>query len=218
MIFNDQKGILFFIEDNTRLTHQAQQIKLASLGRLTASIAHEIRNPLSSVSHAAQLLSESQNLELSDMKLTKIIHENCIRVNLIIENVQNLSKRQRAAIQLFELNAWLEHFIQEYMQYEPEAAIQTQYTTSNILVPFDPPQLTQVVNNLVENGIRYSAQQTGKKQITLITGITAQERPYLEIQDQGKGIIKEHLQQLFEPFFTTEHKGTGLGLYLSREI
>lgn len=215
---NDQKGILFFIEDNTRLTHQAQQIKLASLGRLTASIAHEIRNPLSSVSHAAQLLSESQDLQPGDIKLTQIIHENCIRVNLIIENVQNLSKRQRAAIQLFELNAWLEHFIQEYLQYKPDAAIKTQFTTSNILVPFDPPQLTQVVNNLVENGIRYSAQQTGKKQVTFITGITQQERPYLEIQDQGKGIMKEHLQQLFEPFFTTEHKGTGLGLYLSREI
>ena len=130
-----QSGILFFIEDNTRLTHQAQQIKLASLGRLTASIAHEIRNPLSSVSHAAQLLSESQDLQAGDIKLTQIIYENCIRVNLIIENVQNLSKRQRAAIQLFELNTWLEHFIQEYQLYQPDTAIKTQFTTSNILVP-----------------------------------------------------------------------------------
>ena len=218
IMIKEKKGFLFFIEDNTRLAHQAQQIKLASLGRLTVSIAHEIRNPLSSISHASQLLSESQDLQNSDIKLTKIIHENCIRVNLIIENIQNLSKRQKAAIQLFDLNTWITHFIEEYSQYKKDCHIKTYFSSPEIFVPFDPPQLTQIMNNIVDNGLRYSEMHTGKKTIMLSTGITTSDHPFIDIEDQGKGISDEIISNLFEPFFTTEHKGTGLGLYLSREI
>ncbi|MGD8886252.1 MAG: histidine kinase dimerization/phospho-acceptor domain-containing protein, partial [Gammaproteobacteria bacterium] len=90
---DDSSATLIFLEDTARMAQQAQQMKLASLGRLTASIAHEIRNPIGAISHADQLLAESNNLDDADKRLTEIIHSHTERVNNIIENVLQLSRR-----------------------------------------------------------------------------------------------------------------------------
>ncbi len=211
---------LIFIEDNRRMTQRAQQIKLASLGRLTASIAHEIRNPLGAISHASQLLSESEKLSAADLRLSEIIQNHCSRMNKIIENIMLLSRRHAPRPEKKELGAWLTQYIKEYQSMaDTEPHIQLILDSKNLYTTIDISQLQQVLVNLFDNGLRYSQQKTGKASLTLKVYITKpSELVILDIIDDGDGVDREREEKLFEPFFTTEATGTGLGLYLSREL
>lgn len=211
-------NILIMLEDATVTAQRAQQLKLASLGRLTATIAHEIRNPLSAISHAGQLLAESPGISPQETRLTEIIANHSQRVNTIIENVLQLSRREQANTQGFNLPPWLQSFLEEFINQhnlKPQDII-FKNNYSELMVYFDPNQLYQVLGNLCENGLRYS-QKSPLLEITV--GISEEsKRAYLDVRDYGIGMTKEVTAQIFEPFFTTEIKGTGLGLYLAREI
>lgn len=214
----EDSNILIFLENTAQMTQKAQQLKLASLGRLTASIAHEIRNPLGAISHAAQLLIESEDIKGPDIRLLKIIEQHCSRVNTIIETVLQLSRRQKSTPQLLNLKIWLEHFIDEYQQTNHEQKNITLHSSDNILIRFDPDQLFQVIYNMVNNAFRYSA-KNNHDSIKLIADIDPlTQLPYLEVYDLGPGVAADNQKNLFEPFFTTEKNGTGLGLYLSKEL
>ncbi len=215
-----ESDTLVFVEDNRAIAQQAQQLKLASLGRLTASIAHEIRNPLGAISHASQLLGESEQLPPEDARMLNIINTHCKRVNQIIENVLQLSRRRNTQPQQVNLNSWLPEFIQEYKASKDQAAdIQLECLADNILGQFDPGQLHQVLNNLCDNGLRYSQTRTGRARLSLIAGIdTKLQQPYINVIDDGPGIDESQLKHLFEPFFTTENTGSGLGLYICKEL
>jgi two-component system sensor histidine kinase PilS (NtrC family) len=214
-------GTLIFLEDTAATAQQAQQMKLASLGRLTASIAHEIRNPLGAISHAGQLLAESPRLAEEDTRLTDIIRQHSQRMNAIVENILQLSRRQRSHPEEFMLRPWLQDFINTFCSTQ---GMDTRYITIDItppdtLVRIDPSQLNQVLWNLCHNGLRYSVEQTGMPRLQLHGGINKESaNPFLEVIDFGPGVSQEALDHLFEPFFTTEPKGTGLGLYISREL
>ncbi len=209
---------LIFLEDHTQLTQQAQQLKLASLGRFSASIAHEIRNPMGAISHAAQLLAESPVIQAEDARLLQIIQQHCLRMNDIVENVLQLSRRENSRYELFDLTAWLESFIDELLPSLPApTCIQRQDMQTPLIVRFDPNHLYQVLQNLVSNGLRYSGKH-GDAGVLLRTGQLAQAQPYLDVLDHGPGVEAALRQHLFEPFFTTEARGTGLGLYLAREL
>lgn len=210
--------VLVFLENMMLHKQRAQQIKLASLGRLTASIAHEIRNPLGAISHAAQLLAESGSLEQEDKRLTSIIKEQSQRVNRIIENILSVSRRHRAAPEKLELRQWLEEVVIEFemIQKLERGAIMLSLPDHELYGHIDPDQLRQVIWNLLENGIRYS-KGTPLIKIESAT-ISDSGRPYIDIIDHGPGINKEDADQLFEPFFTTNINGSGLGLYIAREL
>ncbi len=215
--------ILVFIEDMSKVTQQAQQMKLASLGRLTASIAHEIRNPLGAISHAAQLLEESPNLDQGDRQMLDIIHRHSRRVNGIIENILDLSRRQAANPDLVDIPTWLEELTRDYLQTQDKenqpAIIDLKLDADIPSARFDKSQIEQVMVNLCDNGLRYSLQQTGERRIELHAGASTDgERAYVEVRDFGPGIAPEHRHSVFEPFFTTDKSGTGLGLYLAREL
>ena len=215
--------ILVFIEDMSKVTQQAQQMKLASLGRLTASIAHEIRNPLGAISHAAQLLEESPNLDPGDRQMLNIIHRHSRRVNGIIENILDLSRRQAANPDLLDIPTWLKELTRDYLQTQKKeslpAIIDLKIDPDVPSARFDKSQIEQVMVNLCDNGLRYSQQQTGERRIELRAGATTDgERAYVEVRDFGPGIAPEHRHSVFEPFFTTDKSGTGLGLYLAREL
>lgn len=211
---------LIFLDDASILTQQAQQLKLASLGRLTAGIAHEIRNPLGAISHAAQLLQESEELAAPDKRLAQIIHEHTQRMNLVIENVLQLSRRRPRDAQLLDLKYWIHRFCAEFrVRAKPDQQLHIHMQTGSIQTRMDPHQLTQVLSNLIDNGLRHSAQRNASAQVWLDLYKDAQTQlPILEISDDGPGIAEEQMQDLFEPFFTTESHGTGLGLYLSKEM
>lgn len=211
-------GILVFLEDTAVMAQQAQQMKLASLGRLTASIAHEIRNPLGAISHAGQLLAESPALDKNDVRLTQIISEQSQRVNAIIENVMQLSRRDRTRPQEFALKPWLERFADEFRASENIVAewLGIDIDPPHVEVRIDPSQLHQILWNLCENALRHSA---SRPQVELRSGLVPESHvPFLEVLDNGPGITADAAEHIFEPFFTTNPKGTGLGLYISREL
>lgn len=221
---DQQQGdqILVFVEDMSKVTQQAQQMKLASLGRLTAGIAHEIRNPLGAISHAAQLMDESPNLDQGDRKMLDIIHRHSRRVNGIIENVLDLSRRRVATSELTDIDVWLTEFCEDFRQtLEDPSSTRIELTIDDELpqARFDKSQIEQVMVNLCDNGLRYSRQQTGENRIQLVAGVTADgNRAHVDVRDFGPGILPENRHSVFEPFFTTDKSGTGLGLYLAREL
>lgn len=216
----EQANYLVFLEDLSQIAQQAQQLKLASLGRLTAGISHEIRNPLGAISHAAQLLLESEELDKPDRRLAQIIQDHSRRMNLVIENVLQLSRRQAAEPQLLDLKYWLHRFASEFRSTHPQAGtLHLATSQGSVQTRMDPNQLTQVLSNLVQNGLRYSQQKHGQAQVWLkLYKDDNSELPVLEVLDDGPGVHPERREQLFEPFYTTESKGTGLGLYISREL
>ncbi|HBM48844.1 MAG TPA: histidine kinase, partial [Marinobacter sp.] len=214
--------ILVFIEDMSKVTQQAQQMKLASLGRLTAGIAHEIRNPLGAISHAAQLMEESPNLDKGDQQMLDIIRRHSRRVNGIIENVLDLSRRRAADTELVDVASWLEEFRQDFLQtLDDDTPVQIELFCDDAIpaARFDKSQVEQVLVNLCDNGLRYSKQHSGQNRIQLAAGTSADgERAFVDVKDFGPGIAPEHRNSVFEPFFTTDKSGTGLGLYLAREL
>lgn len=211
---------LIFIEDSARTVQQAQQIKLASLGRLTASIAHEIRNPLSAIHHAAQLLAESSTLNEEDIRFIAMITNNIKRMDQIVQNVLRLSKRHNTQAVEVILKNWLTHFIQEFsLAYECKPDIALCVVPPDLKIYFDTIQLHQVLTNLCENGLRYSRENVGRDCLRIEAGILpVSQYVYVDIIDEGLGIADELSSQVFEPFFTTSRSGTGLGLYVAREL
>ena len=202
---------VLFLEDTTRLREEAQQLKLAALGRLTANIAHEIRNPLSAISHAAELLEEEHH-----GRLTRIIHDNTRRLEQLVSDVLQLSRRDRAAADRVALNPWLAAFVADFAANEsvPAGRIAVQ-TARDVTIEFDREHLRQVLWNLLRNAVRHAPQEPGSVRIALSAYADQVE---LNVSDNGPGVPRAIRGQLFEPFFTTESKGTGLGLYLAREL
>lgn len=217
----DGLGALVFLEDTAALARQAQQLKLASLGRLTASIAHEIRNPLGAISHAAQLLNESEALDREDRRLMTIIRENTRRVNTVVENVLQLSRPVTTIPQRIVAHQWLEKFIEEFTHSglcDP-GQISILVKPEDIEVYMDPSQLHQVVWNLCLNALHHA--KPARMPVTLKLVCTREDphhAPTLDIIDNGAAIEPDMADQIFEPFYTTKSGGTGLGLYISREI
>jgi two-component system sensor histidine kinase PilS (NtrC family) len=208
---------MIILEDIALYNQQVQQSKLASLGRLTASIAHEIRNPLGAISHAGQLLAENPLLSAQDKRLTEIIQTHSDRVNLIIEDILGLSKRNESRREKIYLKPWLDNFIRNFsLEYSANAdAFKLSHPVESLCAFIDPGHLRQIMDNLCRNALKYGKPETG--QITL-RAFTVQQAPCIEVLDNGSGISREQRSQLFEPFFTTSSSGTGLGLYISREL
>lgn len=207
-------GTVIFLEDIERLRREALQLKLAALGRLTANIAHEIRNPLSAIGHAAQLLAEDAN-DPTTQRLTRIMVENTRRLDNMVRSVLDLNRRDRAELVDIRLHDWLSRFLTEFCEVENIRARIDLSCPLGANVRFDEGQLHQVLWNLCRNGWRYSSKADGALRL-LVTQIG--ESWALDIRDDGPGVPATDTAKLFEPFFTTDAKGTGLGLYISREI
>jgi len=214
-------GAVIFLQDMAAMAQQAQQLQLASLGRLSASIAHEIRNPLGAISHAGQLLAESENLDSNDERLTQIIADHSRRLNTIVENVMSVSRRNPSQVELFNLKDYVELFINDYLVGHSinRQDIAIDIKPASTMVRFDTGHLHQILNNLLQNALYHSKNIDTHPRVTITGGRTeGDSRPYLDFYDKGPGISDEIREQIFEPFFTTETSGTGLGLYLSREL
>ncbi len=214
---HQQVYYMIILEDISLYNQRLQQSKLASLGRLTASIAHEIRNPLGAISHAGQLLSECTQLTSQDLRLTKIITSNSSRVNQIIEDILNLSKRTDSVREKIDLAHWLNDYLDNFYIEHTDAkdTFKLSLNDTPMWGFIDPGHLKQIMDNLCQNALRYGEPERGEIQIQMQHD---RHGPCLEVIDNGAGIAPEHLKQLFEPFFTTSPSGTGLGLYISKEL
>ena len=211
---------LIFLEDTSLMAERVQQSKLAALGRLSASIAHEIRNPVGAMSHAGQLLAESPNIGAEERRLTDIIRSNSERVSTIINNVLQLSRREATQLTRLTLGDWFEEFLGEFCEtmQVPRARIRLNEQAGDLEVRFDPSHLHQVVWNLCDNAIKYGETRDGIGVEINLGRLSPGNRPYLEVADRGPGIEHGVVDRIFEPFFTGRKGGTGLGLFISREL
>lgn len=216
----DSRFVLLDLRDTSLLSKELQAQKLASLGRLTASIAHEIRNPLSAIQHAAQLLAEAE-LSAADMRLTNIIEHQTTRLNRMVENIMQLSKKNQAIAETIELPIWLASFKNQFVEemnidhsdFELEVA-------QDLQGQFDKTQLQQVLWNLCANSLKYGKDADGKLKI-FITATLQDGYIELQVRDSGSGIDEEIVNHIFEPFFTARHNiadSTGLGLFIAHEL
>ncbi len=214
-IGTEEEFSVLFLEDTTRMREQAQQFKLAALGRLTANIAHEIRNPLAAISHAAELLGEEKRGEDRE-RLTRIIRDNTQRLERLVSDVLQLNRRDRVAAERIHLNSWLPGFVGDFVA--SEAVPLERFAVEDgrdAWIEFDREHLRQVLWNLLRNAVRYARAEP--RSVRLAIGGFA-DQIELSVIDNGPGVPASNQGQLFEPFFTTDSKGTGLGLYLAREM
>ncbi len=215
----DSETSLIFLDDATVVSRRAESLTLAALGRFSASLAHEIRNPLAAINYAVQLLEESPHVNDGDRRLLQIIHQQCQRTNGIVESVLGLARRERATPEHVDLNTFVRRFVDDYQQ---TLSIETD-TLETIIgakpVPalVDPRHLQQVVTVLVQNALNYG-RLPGESARIRVRVFNAEGRPTLDVMDRGPGIPDAVAAQLFRPFFTTSEHGTGLGLYIAREL
>ncbi len=212
--------VLIFLEDASLLAEKVQQSKLAALGRLSASIAHEIRNPIGALSHAGQLLGESPGLSEQDRRFIDIIRTNSRRVSDIVDNIMQLSRKDSVKPELLRLDKWCKDFVDEFVTTLELFEGQLRITEHDeVEVRMDPGHLHQVVWNLCENAMKYASETAGGIAIEIGYGrLSKNGRPFLEISDRGPGIEAEMEDAIFEPFATGRRGGTGLGLYICREL
>jgi two-component system sensor histidine kinase PilS (NtrC family) len=208
-------GAVIFLEDMQRVQAEAQQIKLAALGRLTANIAHEVRNPLSAISYATELMQEGE-VDAQQQRLLKIVLDNTQRINHIVHDVMQLNRRDRAQAERFDLRNLLAVFIDEFSRAERlEQGLLVLLSNNEHRVDFDRGHLRQVLWNLCGNALRYGQNKPGSLMLIVVREEGA---VVLDVQDDGPGIPDEQRGRLFEPFFTTATQGTGLGLYIAKEL
>ena len=209
----DDLSTLVFVEDKSTVARRAQQFKLASLARMAASIAHEIRNPLNAISHASQLLQESEELNDDDRHLCDIILNHSGRMEGIIQNVLQISRRSSSEAQWISLHHWLKKFISDFTQ---QHHVAIELSGVDLDIRFDPSQLHQVLWNLCSNAVRHG-QVTKERPIYIKLG-KINQWTVMTIEDHGPGIDPKEMNYLFEPFHTTSAQGNGLGLYLVKEL
>lgn len=207
---------LVFLQDVSAIENQAQQLKLASMGRLTASIAHEVRNPLSAIGHATSLLAEDLHGP-AEVRLLRIVNDNVARVNRMVEDILKLSRKVQPNGTPVALDEFLPELRAEFTEMHGMAGdIVWVGDAAGRTVRFDGLHLREVLVNLLGNAIRYASGKPASIRVVPVPDATG--RMELHVQDDGPGITPEVRAHLFEPFYTTSSKGTGLGLYLAREL
>jgi len=211
-------GTLIYLEDLGRAQSEAQQIKLAAMGRLTASIAHEVRNPLSAINQAAQLLEEDGSVAPEGERLLSMIRNNAKRIDRIVGEVLQLNRRDRQQPEVISFSEFMRSLVDEIVQAEaipPRGALIQD--SKDLLVIFDRGHLNQIVWNLVRNAWQHCQKKDASIRIVMRPGYMG-DAVICEFSDDGPGIPAELRAQIFEPFFTTRPGGTGLGLYIAREL
>ncbi|MEE4639482.1 MAG: ATP-binding protein [Wenzhouxiangella sp.] len=217
----NRPATLIFLEDTSVVSRRARDLAQESLARLSASIAHEIRNPLGALSHAAQLLGESDELPDMDRKLVRMILDHSARMNDIVESVLKLSRRERARVESVNLISWTRTIAKDFIEYHElnDDNLRLELPSASIIVLIDPGQLHQAVWNLMENSLKHASRGSQRPVITVrVSPIRGQREVALDIIDDGPGIPLDKRSQVFEPFFTTHNQGSGLGLYLAKQL
>lgn len=207
---------LIFLQDLREVEDRAQQLKLAAMGRLTASIAHEIRNPLAAISQAGQMLGED-SADPVQRRLAQIVRENTLRLNTLVEDVLRVARREPPAADEFDLRAFVADWLDGFLAGNAAAAGRVVLLAgAGLTVRFEPSHLRQVLYNLIDNALRYASAAPGAVQVRIerdAAGVVE-----LWVCDDGPGLGAEVRAALFEPFYTTRAEGTGLGLFLAREF
>ena len=218
--------VLVHIESWERIAEQVQQEKLAGMGRLVASVAHQIRNPLAAISQANELLADSGAGEGNiDARLLRIISDNVRRLDQVVSDVLQLSRRPRTGHSAVELGQALPEIVERWrLEMRSRGGPRADINANAIRlavdlqrpVIFDAAQLQQVLGNLLDNAWRYCSRLPGA--IRLLAHALDQHHAELIVWNDGAEVTREQQRSLFEPFFTSNAQGTGLGLFMAREL
>ena len=213
------QSTLVFLDDASQVSRRAESLTLAAMGRFSASLAHEIRNPLAAISYATQLLEESHEIGEADRRLLQIVHQQCQRTNGIVESVLGLARRERASPEYVDLCAFVRNFVEDYAQVLPPENGTLRAVAPPAPVPglFDPRHLQQVLTVLVQNALNHG-RMPGEPARVAVSVQRGEGTATIDVLDRGPGIAPGVVAQLFRPFFTTSESGTGLGLYIAREL
>ncbi|MGX9720849.1 sensor histidine kinase [Stenotrophomonas acidaminiphila] len=210
---------LLFLDDTSVVSRRAESLTLSTLGRFSASLAHEIRNPLAAINYAAQLLEESDDLGDADRRLLQIIHQQCQRTNGIVESVLALARRERASPENLDLASFVRRFVLEYRQTLSTETddVESIIRESSVPALMDPRHLHQVLTALVHNALKYGRMGDEPARVRIRVASSGRHA-VIDVIDRGPGIPEAVATQLFRPFYTTSEHGTGLGLYIAREL
>jgi two-component system sensor histidine kinase PilS (NtrC family) len=214
-------GAMIFLTDNNVVARRAVELSVNSLAKLSGSIAHEIRNPLAALNHASQLLEESPQIRLPEMRLINIIQNHAKRMNGIIENILQLSRREQSQPELVPLHTFLPEFANEFQlsQVNRQLDFQTAIDTAETYVLYDKSQLSQCLWKLLDNAVDHASRHISIPMVQLALSQDPESGfCIITVADNGPGINKTQLSQIFEPFFTTRKEGSGLGLYIAKQL
>lgn len=211
---------VMFLQDLREMEARLRTEKLAAMGRMSAAVAHEIRNPLAAITQANALLEEDLH-EAGHRQLTLMVRQNAQRLAQIVDDVLNISRVQHqapvAAPPMLVLDETVEVICDDWSQQNGGTAqLQVLLNAHRTEVPFDIDHLRRVLVNLLDNALRYARDRAGSIQVS--TGESATGQASLMVWSDGD-ILEETVQRhLFEPFFSSESRSTGLGLYICREL
>jgi two-component system sensor histidine kinase PilS (NtrC family) len=210
---------LIFLDDTSLVSRRAESLTLTAMGRFSASLAHEIRNPLAAISYATQLLEESKNMDVGDRRLLQIVHQQCMRTNAIVESVLGIARRERAIAEHIDLVQFVRQFVEDYKQTMPveKDVLRTGGPLPALPALVDPRHLQQILTVLVQNALNYGRMPGEPARVTVHVH-ELDDVPVIDVSDRGPGVPDAVATQLFRPFFTTSEHGTGLGLYIAREL
>jgi two-component system sensor histidine kinase PilS (NtrC family) len=214
-------GAMIFLTDNNVVARRAVELSVNSLAKLSGSIAHEIRNPLAALNHASQLLEESPQIRLPEMRLINIIQNHARRMNGIIENILQLSRREQSRPELIPLHLFLPDFVNEFetSQVNRQLDFQSALDTEETYVLFDKSQLSQCLWKLLDNAVDHASKDKSVPRVRLALARNEESGfCIITIADNGPGINQNQLSKIFEPFYTTRKEGSGLGLYIAKQL
>jgi two-component system sensor histidine kinase PilS (NtrC family) len=214
-------GAMIFLNDNNVVARRAIELSVNSLAKLSGSIAHEIRNPLAALNHASQLLEESPQIRLAEMRLIHIIQNHAKRMNGIVENILQLSRREQSRPELLPLHIFLPEFANEFETSQTNRALefQTAIDTEETYVLYDKSQLSQCLWKLLDNAVDHASRDKANPAVRLALRRDPEAGfCIITVADNGPGITKAQLSKIFEPFYTTRKEGSGLGLYIARQL
>jgi two-component system sensor histidine kinase PilS (NtrC family) len=214
-------GAMIFLNDNNVVARRAVELSVNSLAKLSGSIAHEIRNPLAALNHASQLLEESPQIRLPEMRLINIIQNHARRMNGIVENILQLSRREQSRPELVPLHVFLPEFANEFQtsQVNRQLDFQAAVDPEETYVLYDKSQLSQCLWKLLDNAVDHASRDKSIPKVRLaLSRDTESGYCVITVADNGPGINKAQLSKIFEPFYTTRKEGSGLGLYIAKQL
>jgi len=211
---------VLFIEDHRNVLARSRQEKLAAMGRVSAGIAHEIRNPLAAIAQANALLAEDAG-DAQQRQLTGMVAANVERLKRIVDDVMELAPGRPPQAMPVDLARLLPDVCADWartndLAMDAGSPLRLDLPAGNWWARFEPEHLRRVVINLLDNGLRHAPRQPGALLVRVQPGPGGEIM--LSVFNLGAPIAPEVERHLFEPFFSTRSRGSGLGLYICREL